>query len=177
MYLDSVRSGHSAWDQCILSLPVSPWNESIPQSIPYFTVGFTWYQNSLNVSIVVTVFSLWISSSITGFTNYLFDALVSISDIRVPEITCQFLNGPVSSASCEVNYGTSQNYMNLTSSASANDTNTTAVTLQLTQLQPNTEYYYIVLVVGDSMRARIRGTFVTGMYPLHCSLAWVTWHS
>ena len=28
-----------AWDQSILSLPVSPRNESIPQSVPRFTVG------------------------------------------------------------------------------------------------------------------------------------------
>ena len=32
-----------AWDQSILSLPVSPRNESIPQSVPHFTVGqFAW---------------------------------------------------------------------------------------------------------------------------------------
>ena len=109
--------------------------------------------------------------SITGFTNYFFDVLVNISDISVPEITCHFLNGPVSSASCEVNYGTNQNYMNLSSSASANDTNTSAVTLQLTQLQPNTEYYYIVLAIGDSMRARMRDRFITGMYQLHLFVA------
>ena len=109
--------------------------------------------------------------SITGFTNYFFDAMVNISDIGVPEITCHFLNGPVSSASCEVNYGTNQNYMNLSSSASANDTNTSAVTLQLTQLQPNTEYYYIVLAIGDSMRARMRDRFITGMYQLHLFVA------
>ena len=108
--------------------------------------------------------------SITGFTNYFFDVLVNISDISVPEITCHFLNGPVSSASCEVNYGTNQNYMNLSSSASANDTNTSAVTLQLTQLQPNTEYYYIVLAIGDSMRARMRDRFITGMYQLYTCL-------
>ena len=109
--------------------------------------------------------------SLTGFTNYFFDVMVNISDISVPEITCHFLNGPVSSASCEVNYGTNQNYMNLSSSASANDTNTTAVTLQLTQLQPNTEYYYIVLAIGDSMRARMRNRFITGMYQLHLFVA------
>ena len=103
--------------------------------------------------------------SLTGFTNYFFEAVVKVSDIGVPKITCKFLNGPVSSASCEVSYGTNQNYTSFSSSASANSTNTTAVTLQLTQLQPNTEYYYIVLAVGDSMRARIRGTFITGMYP------------
>ena len=111
------------------------------------------------------------SCSPTGYTNYFFDALVNVSENGVPDFTCHFLNGPVSSASCEVSCGTNQNYTDLSYIRSANDTNTTAVTLQLTQLQPNTEYYYIVLVIGDSMRARIRGTFVTGMYPLHCSLA------
>ena len=90
--------------------------------------------------------------------------MVNISNIRLPEITCHFLNGPVSSASCEISYGTNQNYTNLSNSASANDTNTTDVTLLLAQLQPNTEYYYIVLAIGDSMRARIRGSFMTGMY-------------
>ena len=96
--------------------------------------------------------------------------MVNISDIGVPEITCHFLNGPVSSASCEISYGTNENYMNLSNSTSASDTNTTAVTLQLAQLQSNTEYYYIVLAIGDSMQARIRGSFITGMYPLHASL-------
>ena len=111
------------------------------------------------------ILSTFLYSSPTGFTNYFFEAVVNVSDISDPKLTCKFLNGLVSSASCEVNYGTNQNYTSFSSSASANDTNTTAVTLQLTQLQPNTEYYYIVLAIGDSMRARIRGTFMTGMYP------------
>ena len=101
----------------------------------------------------------------TGFTNHFFHAVVNVSDIGNPEITCKFLNGPVSSASCEISYGTNQNYTTLSNSMSANDMNTSAVTLQLTQLQPNTEYYYIVLAIADSMQARIRGTFITGMYP------------
>ena len=101
--------------------------------------------------------------------------MVNVSDISDPKLTCKFLNGLVSSASCEVNYGTNQNYTSFSSSASANDTNTTAVTLQLTQLQHNTEYYYIVLAIGDSMRARIRGTFMTGMYPHTTLLMIVFW--
>ena len=100
----------------------------------------------------------------TGYTNYFFDALVNVSDFGFPEITCQFLNGPVSFATCAITYGIDQNFTKLANSTSANDMNTSAVTLQLTELQPNTEYYYIVLAIGDSMRAQIQGTFITGMH-------------
>ena len=97
--------------------------------------------------------------------NNFFEAVVNVSDIDVPKISCQFLNGPVSSASCKITYGTNQNYTHLSNSVSANGTNTTAVTLELAQMQLNTEYYYIVLAIGDSIRARIQGSFITGMCP------------
>ena len=129
-------------------------------SVPEFP-----HDGNIKTKCFYCIFLVHFYLSPTGVTNDFFEAVVNVSDIDVPKISCKFLNGPVSSASCQISYGTNQNYTSPSNSVSANDTDTTAVTLQLAQLQPNTEYYYIVLAIGDSMRARIRGSFMTGMYP------------
>ena len=79
-------------------------------------------------------------------------------DVRVQEVTCQFLNGPVASATCTIQYGTDETNLNLTNTNSS--TNVNSVTVMLSEpLQPDTRYYYVV----SSMGVRMQGTFRTGM--------------
>ena len=99
----------------------------------------------------------------TEFENDFFHVSVNVADVAVPEVTCHFLDGRVSFASCEINYGTDANFENLPNSMSSNGTNTATVRIQLTQLQRGTNYYYVVLAIGDSRRAQMQGNFSTGM--------------
>ena len=83
-------------------------------------------------------------------------------DICVPEVICQFLDGPVASASCAISFSTDPTYANLSTVDSANGTNIANLTVALsTELQPNTLYHYDGLAVQDSMRIRVQGTLVS----------------
>ena len=92
-----------------------------------------------------------------GSVNNLFNVTV---DVGVPEVTCQFLNGPVSSATCTIQYGTDPTYGNLTNTDLSIGTNVNSVIVPLsTPLQADTLYYYVV----SSMGVRVQGTFHSGV--------------
>ena len=81
-------------------------------------------------------------------------------DIGAHEVTCQYLNGPVASATCTIQYGTDPTYANLPNTDSFNGTNVNNVTVPLsTPLQADTLYYYVV----SSKGVRVQGTFHSGM--------------
>jgi len=84
-----------------------------------------------------------------------------IVDIGVPEVVCQFQNGPVASATCTIEYGNDPTYVNLPNFASSTDTNVINVTIPLSvSLQRDTLYYYVVSTMG----IRTQGTFRSSMY-------------
>ena len=81
-------------------------------------------------------------------------------DVGVHEVTCQFLNGPVTSATCTIQYGTDPTYVNLPNTDSSTGTNVNSVTVSLSApLQAGTLYYYVV----SSMGVRVQGTFSSGI--------------
>ena len=93
-----------------------------------------------------------------GSTNNIFTVIV---DVGSPEVTCQFLNGLVTSATCTIQYGTDPTYVNLLYTDSSNGTNVSNVTVPLNALlQSGTLYYYVV----SSMGVRLQGNFQTGVY-------------
>ena len=80
-------------------------------------------------------------------------------DVGAPEVTCQFLNGPVTSAACTIQYGTDPTYMNLPNADSSSGINANNVTIPLgIPLQGDTLYYY----VASSMGVQMHGNFHTG---------------
>ena len=90
-----------------------------------------------------------------GSTNNIFNVTI---DVEAREVTCQFVNGPVTSATCTIQYGTDPT--NLPNTDSSTGTNVNSVTVPLsTSLQGNTVYYYVV----SSMGARMQGMFCSGM--------------
>ena len=92
-----------------------------------------------------------------GSTNTVFNVTV---DVGAREVTSQFLNGPASSATCAIQYGTDPTYVNLPNTDSSTSTNVNSVTVPLsTPLQGNTVYYYVV----SSMGVRMQGTFHSGV--------------
>ena len=92
-----------------------------------------------------------------GSTNNIFNVTV---DVEAREVTCQFVNGPVTSATCAVQYGTDPTYVNLPNTDSSTGTNVNSVTVPLsTSLQTDTLYYYVV----STMRAQMQGMFRSGM--------------
>ena len=94
---------------------------------------------------------------ILGSTNTVFNVTV---DVEAQEVTCQFLSGPVTSATCTIQYGTDPTYMNLPYTDSSTGTNVNNVTVLLsTPLQADTLYYYVVSSTG----ARMQGMFRSGM--------------
>ena len=96
-----------------------------------------------------------------GSTNNVLDVVV---DVGAPEVTCQFLNGPVTSVTCTIQYGTDPTYVNLPYIDSSNGTTVINVTVSLsTPLEGNTLYYY----VASSMRVRLQGSFHTGKCTLY----------
>ena len=91
-----------------------------------------------------------------GSTNSVFNVI----NVGVREVTCQFLNGPVTSATCTIQYGTDPTYVNLSYTDSSTATNVNSLTVPLsTPLQANTLYYYVVF----SMGVRMQGIFSSGM--------------
>ena len=79
-------------------------------------------------------------------------------DVGVREVTCQFLNTLLTSATCTIQYGTDPTYVNLPNTDSSTGTNVNRVTVPLSApLQVDTFYYYTYVV--SSMGVRVRGTF------------------
>ena len=84
-------------------------------------------------------------------------------DVADHDVTCLFLNGPVTSATCTIQYGTDPAYVNLPNTDSSTGTNVNSLTVPLsTPLQANTLYYYVV----SSMGVLVQGTFHSGVYHL-----------
>ena len=79
---------------------------------------------------------------------------------RSPVVTCQFLNGPVTSATCTVQYGTDPSYVYLPNTDSFNGTNVNHMTVVFSEpLQTETLYYCLV----SSMGVQMQGTFRLGI--------------
>ena len=97
------------------------------------------------------------ASCAIGSTNNLFNVNV---DVGALEVTCQFLNTLLTSATCTIQYGTDPTYVDLPNTDSSTGTNVNSVTVPLsTPLQVDTLYYYVV----SSMGVRMQGTFRSGM--------------
>ena len=97
------------------------------------------------------------ASCAIGSTNNLLNVTV---DVGALEVTCQFLNIPLTSATCTFQYGTDPTYVNLPNTDSSTGTKVNSVTVPLsTPLLTNTVYYYVV----SSMGVRMQGTFHSGM--------------
>ena len=94
-----------------------------------------------------------------GSVNNLFNVTV---DVGAREVTCQFLNCPLTSATCTIQYGTDPAYVNLPNTDSSTGTNVNNVTISLSApLQVDTVYYYVMSAMG----VRIQGTFRSGLCP------------
>ena len=91
-----------------------------------------------------------------GSTNTVFSVTV---DIGARDVTCQFLNGPVTSATCTIQYGTDPTNLPNTDSSTGTNVNSVTVPLSTPLFQANTLYYYVV----SSMGVRMQGTFCSGM--------------
>ena len=82
-----------------------------------------------------------------GSTNNVFNVAV---DVGVAEVTCHFPNGPLTSVTCTIQYGTDPTYVNLPYTDSSNGTNINNVTIPLSgPLQSGTLYYYVTFSMGD----------------------------
>ena len=92
-------------------------------------------------------------------TNRVFNVTIDTGS-RSPIVTFQFLNGPVTSATCTVQYGTDPAYVYLPNTDSFNDTNVNRMTVLFSApLQTETLYYCLV----SSMGVQMQGTFHLGM--------------
>ena len=80
------------------------------------------------VVVVVVVFMMWVIVSPLDSTNNIFSVTV---DVGAPEVTCQFLNGPVTSATCTIQYGTDPTYVNLPNTDSSSGIKVINVTVPL----------------------------------------------
>jgi len=126
------------WDETILNFE----NTQYATHLTFLSLFIVWQDHSL---------------SLLEYTNNIFNATV---DVGACEITCQFLNGLPTSATCTIQYGTNPTYENLPNTDSSTGTNVNSVTVPLsTPLQGNTLYYYVV----SSMGVHVQGTFRKGM--------------
>ena len=108
------------------------------------------------VVVVVVIYDVIIFVSPLDSTNNIFSVTV---DVGASEVTCQFLNGPVTSATCTIEYGTDPTYVNLPNTDLSSGIKVINVTVPLsTPLQGDTFYYYVVFSMGVQMQ----GTFYTG---------------
>ena len=95
--------------------------------------------------------------SLLDSSNTVFNVTV---DVAVHEVTCQFLNSPVTSVNCTIQYGTDPTYTNLPNTDTSTGTDVNSVKISLsTSLLRNTLYYYVIFSIG----VRMQGTFRTGM--------------
>ena len=106
--------------------------------------------------------SLTILLSPSGLVN---DLLAAHPNNCIPQVVCQFLNGPIAFEICFSTNPTT--YTNLTNTDSANGANFTNVTIPIPlsiKLQTGTLYYFDVFADGDSMWIQTQGNFTTGMF-------------
>ena len=145
---------------------VSFWMAHAILNIWCTTCLFDWLCLVVNCSFChfVTVSFIF---CIIGSTNSIFNVTV---DVGAREVTCHFLNGLLTSATCTIQYGTDPTYVNLPNNDSSTGTNVNNVTVPLsTPLQAVTVYYYLV----SSMGVRMQGTFCSGMsHYLVCRKNW-----
>ena len=81
-------------------------------------------------------------------------------DVGALEVTCQFLNTLLTSATCTFQYGTDPTYVYLPNTDSSTGANVNSLTVQFsTPLLAGTLYYYVV----SSMGVRMQGTFSSGI--------------
>ena len=114
--------------------------------------------HSFLLLLLLLVYDVIICLSPLDSTNNMFSVTVDVGD---PEVTCQFLNGPVTSATCTIQYGTDPTYMNLPNTDSSSGINVNNVTVPLgIPLQGDTLYYY----VASSRGVQMQGNFHTGKY-------------
>ena len=114
------------------------------------------FHSFLLLLLLLLVYDVIICLSPLDSTNNMFSVTVDVGD---PEVTCQFLNGPVTSATCTIQYGTDPTYMNLPNTDSSSGINVNNVTVPLSiPLQGDTLYYY----VASSRGVQIQGNFHTG---------------
>ena len=108
------------------------------------------------VVVVVVFYDVIVFVSPLDSTNNIFSVTV---DVGAPEVSCQFLNGPVTPATCTIEYGTDPTYVNLPNTDSSSGVKVINMTVPLgTPLQGDTFYYYVV----SSMGVQMQGTFHTG---------------
>ena len=80
-------------------------------------------------------------------------------DVGARVVTCRFLNGPVTSATCTIQYGSDPTYVNLPNTDSSTGTDVVSVTVSLSApFQADTLYYYLV----SSMGVQMQGSFRSG---------------
>ena len=92
-------------------------------------------------------------------TNRVFNVTIDTGS-RSPVVTFQFLNGPVTSATCTIQYGTDPAYVYLPNIDSFNGTNVNHMTVVFSApLQTETLYYCLV----SSMGVQMQGTFRLGI--------------
>ena len=92
-------------------------------------------------------------------TNRVFNVTIDTGS-RSPVVTFQFLNGPVTSATCTIQYGTDPAYMYLPNTDSFNATNVNRMRVLFSApLQTKTLYYCLV----SSMGVQMQGTFRLGI--------------
>ena len=92
-------------------------------------------------------------------TNQIFNVTIDTGS-RSPVVTFQFLNGPVTSATCTVQYGTDPAYVYLPNTDSFSGTNVNHMTVVFSEpLQTETLYYCLV----SSMGVQMQGTFRLGI--------------
>ena len=95
--------------------------------------------------------------------NRIFNVTVDTGS-RSLVVTFQFLNGPVTSATCTVRYGTDPAYVYLPNTDSFNGTNVNRMTVVFSApLQTETLYYCLV----SSMGVQMQGTFRLGIDKQH----------
>ena len=81
------------------------------------------------------------------------------------EIICIFSKNLIGEASCEISYGTDPTRAVLPFTDVSDTIATGGDTIRITifqSLDPNTNYFYNVTVMGESVQARVLGTFQTG---------------
>ena len=84
---------------------------------------------------------------------------------RTPVAIFHFLNGPVTSATCTIQYGADPTYVNLPNNDSSTGTNVNTVTVPLsTPLQADTLYYCLMSTIGVQMQRTFRLGMVIYIY-------------
>ena len=81
------------------------------------------------------------------------------------EVVCRFYDDILAEASCEIAYGTdpTRAVLPFTDVSDTIATGRDTIRIMISQpLDPNTNYFYNVTMMGESVQARVLGTFQTG---------------